>query len=424
MIDTTAILNPFEGENSAGENLRYSQTYDAIAEARREDDVFEVASDAERKIADWPSVHALAIEALTTKSKDIQLAVWLMEALIHMEGFPGLNAGLEVLIGLLENFWENAYPEIEDDDLDYRIGPLEFMNEKLSFAIRSVALTDPRATGGYSQIKYQEAQQVGSSEELMAEGKLGIDQFETAVARSSKSFYKSLNQDIQTSAELFSRFDDLLDERFGSEAPRMAEFKEAIETCQRFVSKTLKQKLEMEPETRSEDTGAVSVQETVSAQAAGVPAAPPQAAGGSAGPGQIVLGSISDTEAHETALWNSAVAAIENEGIKKALDILFVASCSAPSTRAKNRYRLLMAKLCLQGNRPDLARPIAEELNTLIEELGLERWESPVWVAEVLGTLYRCLIQAENDDDTYRAEDIFKKMCTIDLTKALAHRQS
>ena len=130
MIDTTAILNPFEGENSAGENLRYSQTYDAIAEARREDDVFEVASDAERKIADWPSVHALAIEALTTKSKDIQLAVWLMEALIHMEGFPGLNAGLEVLIGLLENFWENAYPEIEDDDLlvheNIQIFPGEF----------------------------------------------------------------------------------------------------------------------------------------------------------------------------------------------------------------------------------------------------------------------------------------------------------
>ncbi len=83
-----------------------------------------------------------------------------------------------------------------------------------------------------------------------------------------------------------------------------------------------------------------------------------------------------------------------------------------------------MAKLCLQANRTDLARPIAEELNTLVEELGLERWESPVWVADVLGALYRCLIQEEEgSDDYYRAEEIFKKMCTIDLTKALQHRR-
>jgi type VI secretion system protein ImpA len=423
MIDINAILNPFEGDNSVGENLRYSQTYDAITEARREDDVFDTASDAERKIADWSGVQALAVAALSEKSKDIQIAVWLMEALIHMEGFPGLNAGLETLIGLLENFWETVYPQIEDDDLDYRIGPLEFMNDKLSFAIRSVALTDPRATGGYSQIKYQEAQQVGASEELMAEGKLGIDQFETAVARSPKSFYKRLNQDIQTSMALFARLDDLLDERFGREAPRMAEFKEAIEMCQRFVSKTLRQKLEMEPDARGDEAGEAPDREDAQAPTVSMPSAALQAAGASPGQGQIVLGNISDTEAHETALWNSAVAAIENEGIKRALDILFVAACSAPSTRARTRYRLLMAKLCLQGNRPDLARPIAEELNTLIEELGLERWESPVWIAEVLGTLYRCLIQAEDDEDTYRAEEIFKKMCTIDLTKALAHRQ-
>jgi type VI secretion system protein ImpA len=101
--------------------------------------------------------------------------------------------------------------------------------------------------------------------------------------------------------------------------------------------------------------------------------------------GQIVVGMISDTEPHEDALWNNALTSLKNDGIKKALDILFSASCSVSSVRSKNRYRLLMAKLCLQADRHDLARPIAEELNTLVEELGLERWESPVWVADVLG---------------------------------------
>jgi len=83
-----------------------------------------------------------------------------------------------------------------------------------------------------------------------------------------------------------------------------------------------------------------------------------------------------------------------------------------------------MAKLCLQADRIDLARPLAEELNTAVEELGLERWESPVWVGDVLGALYRCLIQSEEgSDDYYRADEIFKKMCTIDPTRALQHRR-
>ena len=133
---------------------------------------------------------------------------------------------------------------------------------------------------------------------------------------------------------------------------------------------------------------------------------------------------ISDTEPHEAAVWNSALTSLKKDGIKKALDVLFSASCSVSSIRSRNRYRLLMAKLCLQAERIDLARPIAEELNTAVEELGLERWESPVWVGDVLGALYRCLVRSEEgSDDQYRAEEIFKKMCTIDPTRALQYRR-
>ena len=124
----------------------------------------------------------------------------------------------------------------------------------------------------------------------------------------------------------------------------------------------------------------------------------------------------------EEAVWQDALAKLKSEGIKPALEQLLGASCSAQSVREKTNFRLLMAKLCLKADRPDLARPIVEELNTLMEELQLVRWESPIWIAEVLDTLYRCLsFEGAPDDDIYRSREILMKMCTLDVTKAMGH---
>jgi type VI secretion system protein ImpA len=82
-----------------------------------------------------------------------------------------------------------------------------------------------------------------------------------------------------------------------------------------------------------------------------------------------------------------------------------------------------MTKLCLEADRPDLARPIVEELNHLIEELHLERWESPLWMAEVLDALYQCLTRGEpSDEDKNRAKALFQKLCTTDVTRAMNYK--
>ena len=82
------LLNPVPGENPCGENLRYAAVYDKIKEARREDDdVPQGDWQYERKTADYPLVVKLAGEVLATKSKDLQIAVWLTEALMKTESF-------------------------------------------------------------------------------------------------------------------------------------------------------------------------------------------------------------------------------------------------------------------------------------------------------------------------------------------------
>src|SRR5919198_3115941 len=112
------LLNPVAGSSAGGENLRYSPIYDKIKEARREDDDAPLGDwQYQRKLADWPLVIKLASETIATKSKDLQLAAWLTEALLRKEGVAGLKEGLDLIRGLIENFWDGLYPEIEDGDV-------------------------------------------------------------------------------------------------------------------------------------------------------------------------------------------------------------------------------------------------------------------------------------------------------------------
>src|ERR1035437_7833231 len=101
------LLNPIAGENPSGQNLRYAPVYDKINEARREDDDAAQGDwKRERKLADWPLVVKTAGETLATKSKDLQLAAWLTEALLKTQGVGGPRGGRELLTGLVQTFWE------------------------------------------------------------------------------------------------------------------------------------------------------------------------------------------------------------------------------------------------------------------------------------------------------------------------------
>jgi type VI secretion system protein ImpA len=431
-IDLVSILTPVGGDNPAGEDLRYV-LFDKITEARRADDAYD-RGDWQRDIksADWETVISLCSDALVNRTKDLQIAAWLTEGLAITEGFEGLLTGLKIIRGFLENFWESVYPEIEDDDLDFRVGRLEFLNTALGMRIKQIPLTDSNARAGYSWLQWEESRRVGyegdaakaeTRAELIAEGKVTADDFDAAVSQSKKAFYESLAADVTKCNEEFETLEQLADEKFGKETPRLAELRKSLEDCIQLVSKILKEKRALEPD-EPESTGE---EDTTAAENSVSPETEPAPVDvESAGPIDIdsmPTGTITDSAAHETALWQKSNELLKASGIKAALQQLLVASSTAPSVRQRNRYRLLMARLCLKADRPDLAKPILEELYALIEEINLERWEAPNWIADVLEALYKCLTAGDANDDPSRADELFRKMCTLDVTKAMLYKQ-
>ncbi len=59
---------------------------------------------------DWQKVNEIAERMLRVHTKDLRVVVWLTWALYQRFSFPGLLAGLGLLLGLCEQHWAVVYP--------------------------------------------------------------------------------------------------------------------------------------------------------------------------------------------------------------------------------------------------------------------------------------------------------------------------
>ncbi|MDR2268333.1 MAG: type VI secretion system ImpA family N-terminal domain-containing protein, partial [Holosporaceae bacterium] len=113
MLNMEKILHPISEDDKCGQYLKYEHVYDQIREHRREDDpqLTQGIWQTEPKKANWEEVKAICEDILINRSKDLQVAIWLLEALSEMHGFSGLNHGLLLLHALCEKFWAEIHPQ-------------------------------------------------------------------------------------------------------------------------------------------------------------------------------------------------------------------------------------------------------------------------------------------------------------------------
>lgn len=259
ILDFAALLRPISEDRPAGESVRYEGVYDAIQEARREEDALPMGEwQREVKTADWRAVIEMGTEAIAARSKDLQIGVWVVEALIKRHGFAGLRDGLRLLNELQEAFWEGLYPEIEDGDLEFRGGPLNWLNEKLPPSVRLIALSDGEPQ--YSWNHWDESRKVDNlgrqnPEAMQAaidEGKITGEQFDHAVDGTPRAFYETLIEDVAGAREQLSALEKAVDEKFGRGAPSLIKMRSAIDDCFEVVSGIVKKKRAQDPSYRPE----------------------------------------------------------------------------------------------------------------------------------------------------------------------------
>ena len=254
------LLTPINGDNPSGVDVRYDSKlllYDKIKEARRQDDNLDQGDwQYQRKVADFLLVRKLAEEALATCTKDLQLAAWLTEAMLCTEGFSGLHRGLALCQGLLTDFWETLYPNVQDGDLELRAAPLDWIGSRLEIPLKSVALV----RSGYDWYQYKESRLVGYEEaaqsdkerelrnQRLAEGKLAPEVFDKAFSETPKAFYAQAGKDLDECLESLRALDEVCRQKFADAAPALGKLKIALEEVKHTVLALLQKKRETEPD--------------------------------------------------------------------------------------------------------------------------------------------------------------------------------
>lgn len=314
------LLTPIPGDNPSGENLRYAPVFDKIKEARREDDDAPQGEwQRERKTADFNVVIKLAGEALATKSKDLQLAAWLTEASLSKEGFSGLRDGLALIQGLLTEFWDTLYPEIEDGDVELRAAPLEWVGSYLDGPLRKTGFTK----SGLGYYKYKESRTVGYEEQAaesqtrrearetaVAEGKITAEDFDKAAETTPAALYEQWVETLDGTLDGIDTLNDFCGEKFGEYAPSFSKLRTGVEEVRQVVNSIWQKKLDREGRPATEETVAAVADETPAEEEYSYQ--PPASSGSGAAPAPArarkAVAGLEPADADEAALRLAAVA--------------------------------------------------------------------------------------------------------------------
>jgi type VI secretion system protein ImpA len=243
------LLNPIPGANPSGQDLHYAPVFDEIREARREE---QAVGPKDRqdiwardlKKADWPLVIKRAGELLATQSKDLQVAAWLTEALLKLEGYPGLKAGLDLLKGLVERFWDTLYPEVEEGDLEVRAMPLEWVGTRLEEPVKRVTLT----RSGLDWFDYRKSRDIGYEADAAADERKRQDReeaikdkvptaevFDEAVLATPDAFFDERAAQLEECLGALRALDDVCTAKFGGFAPSLTPLKQTLEEVKQTV---------------------------------------------------------------------------------------------------------------------------------------------------------------------------------------------
>jgi type VI secretion system protein ImpA len=268
------MLAPISHDRPAGEDLRYTEVYDQIQEARREDDpsLPQGVWQTTLKRADWATVSDICAGALTSRSKDLQLAAWLLEARFHQEGLPGVQVGLALISELCTRYWEGLFPG-EPADLEARLSPIHWLNEKFSFRLRHIPVAQP-ADGDspiYTVADWEDALRRSDKEQK--------ERICQSAAGSSRRFYVELLESVSGTSREATRLERLLQERSGGDEPSLGRFKGHLTSAQRILTAFLAEyQHEAEPDPGPpEAQPAVGAPETGSRNAAATEADGPPA---------------------------------------------------------------------------------------------------------------------------------------------------
>lgn len=209
MLNIEALLAPIAPENPCGADLAFSAEVDEIARARLADDpsLEQGAWVTALKEADWKLVGQRCTGLLETRSKDLQLAVWLAEATAKTGGMRGLADGVGLVAALCERYWDGLHPQADEDGFERRIGNLSWLASRIAPLVKAVPLAE---AGGVT---------LQARDIARAKGPEAVVELEAARVRASPAFVQALRADSEACLAALEALERVVDDKLGADGP-------------------------------------------------------------------------------------------------------------------------------------------------------------------------------------------------------------
>jgi type VI secretion system protein ImpA len=262
ILDLELLLAPVSEEAPVGADPRqdfsvnslFLKIKDARAEARRIERAIDTDGDGPSPDPSWGIVLETGSQILSSQGKDLEIAAWMVEALVRVEGFPGLLEGLKLCQGLIELYWEDIYPLPDEDGLESRLLPFLGLNGQsedspLIQCLRKLPITGHSAPYGFWQ--YQKAIEISNTSdqaqraEKIAAGNITLDEFNLAVAETSPIYFKELVDLILKLKQALDDFYNAFYAHVGVDAPAVSAISNALQQIQEAIQEFAKKKLEI-----------------------------------------------------------------------------------------------------------------------------------------------------------------------------------
>ncbi len=259
VLDIEALLAPLADGEGAGEDLRpdYAPTslYQRIRTQRNDARAGERAIDGGDPEANpaaiglaWREVKKLGIEAISGRSKDFEIASWMAEALVRVDGLPGLADAAEVITGLCNQYWDHGFPALDSEDgIEDRGAPIgglsgEGADGTLMASIRRYPLFQ-RSDGSDGDLftwqRAEETAAIADAERRQARIDAGVPAFDILQneERASVAMLRAAGQQAQAALTAWTAMDAAISARFGGSAPSTRRVAEALQAILELVTR-------------------------------------------------------------------------------------------------------------------------------------------------------------------------------------------
>jgi type VI secretion system protein ImpA len=236
MLNLDSLLAPVSADQPCGDDLAFSSAIDAIVRARQADDpsLEQGAWVTDLKEADWKFVARQCAQLIETRSKDLQLAVWLAEAAARTDGLRALGDSLLLVAMLCERYWDGLYPLPDEDGVERRIGNLAWLAARIAPWLRDVPLTE--GPHGHALREFDVAR---------IEGGETLAKLEAARQRTSPAFAANLMRDCGHCAAAIDRLEKSVDAVLGADGPSFSAARSGLESLILFVKPALREAASM-----------------------------------------------------------------------------------------------------------------------------------------------------------------------------------